>query len=727
LDAREVSPSSDANRERTDVYYGTDTVLHTELKFFSKSKTRIDTCMNYTRPQLAIEIEQIKKAFIDSKNRGIKLRYITEITSENISFCKELIKIVDELRHLDGIKGNFMLSESEYLAPLILFRRGEIASQIVYSNIKEVIEHQQYVFDTLWNKSIAADKRIRQIEEGIESIETKVLENKEQIFNHMKSVIGNASERSVCSSIGAMQLVHNNFFEEYKKIADKHRREGKGKGVRWVTSIDKDSIDLVKIFLNEGIRVRHVKNLTPMNFAVDNKHFYATIEKMEEGKMMESLLASNEPAYVKHFNCIFEDLWSKGIDAKDRIIDIKKGIEIANVEIIENPKESINRAYDISISAKEELLVAFPTANAFRRNVRTGMSMLLLKKRSGKNNVKLRILTPIDNQILQTIEELKGTLPQIDVRAIDESIESRITIVLADREECLIVEIKDDSKDNLYEAAGLSIYSTSNSIVSSYLSIFESLWKQTELYEQIKEAHEQLKIHDKMQKEFINVAAHELRTPIQPILGLTEFVYSKITDTNQRELLDAVIRNAKRLQQLTEDILDITRIESKSLKLKKEVFVLNDMISSIVEDYRKQIQESRSKFYTRLVYQPLYETVIIEADKARIAQVISNLLSNAIKFTKEGIISVKLQKKEEEDGKGYNQEVIVSVEDTGTGVDPEIFPRLFTKFTTKSYHGTGLGLFISKNVVEAHGGKVWAQNNPDGKGSTFYFSLRLNE
>jgi signal transduction histidine kinase len=726
LDAREVSPSSDANRERTDVYYGTDTVLHTELKFFSKSKTRIDTCMNYTRPQLAIEIEQIKKAFIDSKNRGIKLRYITEITSENISFCKELIKIVDELRHLDGIKGNFMLSESEYLAPLILFRRGEIASQIVYSNIKEVIEHQQYVFDTLWNKSIAADKRIRQIEEGIESIETKVLENKEQIFNHMKSVIGNASERSVCSSIGAMQLVHNNFFEEYKKIADKHRREGKGKGVRWVTSIDKDSIDLVKIFLNEGIRVRHVKNLTPMNFAVDNKHFYATIEKMEEGKMMESLLASNEPAYVKHFNCIFEDLWSKGIDAKDRIIDIKKGIEIANVEIIENPKESINRAYDISISAKEELLVAFPTANAFRRNVRTGMSMLLLKKRSGKNNVKLRILTPIDNQILQIIEELKGTLPQIDVRAIDESIESRITIVLADREECLIVEIKDDSKDNLYEAAGLSIYSTSNSIVSSYLSIFESLWKQTELYEQIKEAHEQLKIHDKMQKEFINVAAHELRTPIQPILGLTEFVYSKITDTNQRELLDAVIRNAKRLQQLTEDILDITRIESKSLKLKKEVFALNDIIPSIIEDYRKQIQESRSKFYTRLVYQPLNETVIIKADKARIAQVISNLLSNAIKFTKEGIISVRLQKNEE-DGKGYNQEVIVSVKDTGIGIDPEIFPRLFTKFTTKSYHGTGLGLFISKNVVEAHGGKVWAQNNPDGKGSTFYFSLRLNE
>ena len=374
--------------------------------------------MNYTRPQLAIALDPIRNAFVQAKNRGVRLRYLTEITSENISYCKDLLSAVSELRHLDGIKGNFMISESEYLAPVVLFEKGKVAAQIIYSNVKELAEQHEYVFDTLWSKAISAEQRIRQIEEGVEPIETKVLENKEQIFNHMESVIGNASERSVCSSIGAMQLVYNNFFDEYKKIIDKYRREGKGKGIRWITSIiDKDSIDLVKIFLNAGIQVRHVKSLTPMNFAVDNKHFYATIEKMEEGKIIESLLASNEPAYVKHFNCIFGELWSKGIDAKDRIADIEKGIEIANVEIIENPKESINRAYDISLSAKEELLVAFATTNAFRRNVRTGMSMLLLKDGYAKNKVKLRILTPVDNQIMQTIEELKSILPQVDVRA----------------------------------------------------------------------------------------------------------------------------------------------------------------------------------------------------------------------------------------------------------------------------------------------------------------------
>jgi hypothetical protein len=154
----------------------------------------------------------------------------------------------------------------------------------------------------------------------------------------------------------------------------------------------------------------------------------------------------------------------------------------ANVEIIENPKESVDRAYDISISAREELLVAFPTVNSFLRNVRTGMSMLLLKEEYSKNNVRLRILTPVDNQIIQIIEELKKVLPELDIRSLNESTESnnnRVIIVLSDRKECLIVETKDDTKDNMYEAAGLSIYTNNKSIVFSYLSIFETLWNQS--------------------------------------------------------------------------------------------------------------------------------------------------------------------------------------------------------------------------------------------------------
>ncbi|HEY6166095.1 MAG TPA: HAMP domain-containing sensor histidine kinase, partial [Nitrososphaeraceae archaeon] len=315
------------------------------------------------------------------------------------------------------------------------------------------------------------------------------------------------------------------------------------------------------------------------------------------------------------------------------------------------------------------------------------------------------------------------------VRDINGSIEAgRITILLADRKECLIIEIKDDTKDNLYEAAGLSIYSDSKSIVSSYLSIFERLWKQSELYEQ-------LKAHDKMQEEFINIAAHELRTPIQPILGLAEHISSRIKEgkigpKEQNDLLNVVIRNARRLQQLTEDILDVTRIEGKSLKLRKEQFSLNDVILGIIQNHRNIIQETGSNI--KLLYRPLLEeeTVVIEADKARISQVISNLINNAVMFTKEGIISIEVKKKKSEDDVDDNNDkeefIVVSVKDSGIGIDSDIEARLFSKFSTKSYHGTGLGLYISKNIVDAHGGRIWAENNPKG-GATFSFTLPINK
>jgi signal transduction histidine kinase len=231
---------------------------------------------------------------------------------------------------------------------------------------------------------------------------------------------------------------------------------------------------------------------------------------------------------------------------------------------------------------------------------------------------------------------------------------------------------------------------------------------------QLSQANQQLKVHDKMQREFINIAAHELRTPVQPILGLSEVLQSKATDEKQRIIADIISRNAKRLQGLAEDILDVTRIESHSLKLRKEEFNLNDMIVNCINDatitHRKNV---------KLLYEP--KDVIVEGDKGRISQVVSNLLSNAFKFTTDGSISISIISEEnEEDGK-----VIVSIKDTGTGIDSELFPRLFSKFATKSFAGTGLGLFIAKNIIEAHYGKIWAENNSDGRGATFSFSLPI--
>ena len=217
-----------------------------------------------------------------------------------------------------------------------------------------------------------------------------------------------------------------------------------------------------------------------------------------------------------------------------------------------------------------------------------------------------------------------------------------------------------------------------------------------------------------MQKEFINITAHELRTPVQSLLVLTEVLYSKVKDVEEHRLLDSTIKSAKRLQRLSNDILDITRIESQSLELNKEQFKLNDIILNVMTDLKNQIVNDKVKLSS---YQSTQD-IFVKADKEKVIQVISNLLNNAIKFTEEGRISVSTEVKGDR-----KREVFVIIKDTGQGIDPEIEPRLFSKFVSKSFQGTGLGLFISKSIVEAHGGKIWAENNSDRNGATFTFSL----
>jgi len=230
-------------------------------------------------------------------------------------------------------------------------------------------------------------------------------------------------------------------------------------------------------------------------------------------------------------------------------------------------------------------------------------------------------------------------------------------------------------------------------------------------------ANEQLKMQDKMQREFINIASHEMKTPIQAILSYSQLLQRY--PERQKEFTQAINRNSLRLQRLSNDILDVAKIESRSLKLNKEIFDLNEVISNIIEDHKSII--AKENYRVKLLFYPSKETLVVEADKERIVGVISNLLSNAIKFTKEGQIFVSTEKREDNN----NNYALVTVKDTGDGIDPEILPKIFSKFITKSFEGIGLGLYISKYILEAHSGKILAENNIDGKGATFSFTLPL--
>src|SRR6188472_1854368 len=546
-----------------------DTAVSYGIRFLENVSERMDICVDKNGPSIIIKSDIYKSNYVKAKNRGAKIRFITEITKDNIQYCKKLGEFVSELRHLDGVKGSVCVNNSEFLG-MSTWNETKLLNPVIYSNEREVIEQQQYIFEIFWKKAEPLTQKLREIEEGI---------------------------------------------------------------------------------------------------------------------VPEFMESRNSP------------------------VDIQ------------------NKVFDLLKSAESEILVIMSTSKAFHRQTESGTFKLLKELGNTKPWIIIKILTPKDNEIERLITILNK--PNFVVRCIEPL--SKVSILVIDRKQSLVAETKDDTKQIISEAVGFVTYSNSAPTVLSYVAIFDSIWKQTEIYQQLKDAHEKLKIHDKMQKEFINIVAHDLRTPLTPIIGLTEYVRDKTKDVHHMELLDRVVKDAKKLSYLNEKILDVTKFESKLFKPNKEVFSLNELIVNVIKELEHILDDAK-----KINFEYHFDTeYLVDADSRRIGQVISNVIDNSIKSISEqgtgrGVISIstnieKITSTLPNLGDDYYPQymIIVSIKDTGIALDNEILPRLFTKFATKSFQGTGLGLYLSKNIIEAHGGKIWAENNKDGFGATVSFSLPL--
>jgi signal transduction histidine kinase len=692
--------------------------------------------------------DRLIKELFNKKNDQKRIRIITQINKDNIQSYKELMKFGIELRHLDEVVGIFSINESEYCAtkkfPIqdrqdSFENQYQLSNNIVYSNDKEIVNHYKYIFEILWSKAIPAEQRTREVEDDINRFSTEILKNRHEISDDIIRLTENSSNISLCFAVQGPQLTDSKFFDLYSRALQKHEKEGNDdknsisskNAIRWITTIDKkDEIPLVRILLGLGMQIRHSRFLTPMSFIIGDREIVASIEKMIFDKGINSALYSNEPPYIEHFKTVFEDLWKNSVDAVERIKDIEEAIGSGETKIIYRPLKTQELFINLIKSAKKEVLIIFPTVNAFYREVGIGI-IQLLRQAAEERDINVRIITPTTD----IIERLISTMIQSEYkenfvieRTIPTASTNTVTTVVVDRNESLVIEQKDDSKMNFADAIGLSTYSNSKPTVSSYIAIFENFWNQIKQYDE-------LKLRDDMQNEFINIASHEMKTPTQAILGYTELL--QYHPERREEMIQAIQRNVIRLQKLTSDILDVARIENRTLKLNKEKFDINKKISNVIKDAERQISDSNK---LKILFTEPSEAIFVEADKVRIYQVIANLLNNAIKFTKEGTIVVstkvtqkKAMVKEEKEGGGdYGsnssscRQIIVSVKDSGAGIDSEMFPKLFSKFATKSDKGTGLGLFISKSIIQSHGGKIWAENNHDGKGAMFAFSLPLS-
>ena len=461
------------------------------------------------------------------------------------------------------------------------------------------------------------------------------------------------------------------------------------------------------------------------------------------------------------------------------LTELEKGIQSSVTTILNEYKKAEEKEFNMIREAKQEIQIIYSTASAFHLQEKAGTLELLKQTSNQKENLKINMLVPIDSSVKKSLSLalLTGTTNNnIQIQDIEPSIDIKIKSLVTDKKECLIMEIKniEEEEKTITPLIGFSIYSNSIPTVLSYCSIFEMVRNQSILAQELKHEGE-------VKDDFINTAAHELRTPTQAITGYTEMNdelfdvilkdRKKMTDDELARIIvklyehhESISRNASRLNILTNNLLDVAKFESNNsgdIILQKEKVDLVKEIDDLIEgQFNHKVREKGIK--VNFINNSMGEQCWVYSDRLRLNQILVNLIDNAVKFTKkDDSINIMIknsddfelnlnetgldetnrvfrdsrsksddfiqkERNSEKEGEKIEREeglVYVGISDTGKGISPKILPKLFEKFTTDSEFGTGLGLFIAKKLVEAHGGRIWAFNNNDGIGSTFVFSL----
>jgi two-component system sensor histidine kinase VicK len=497
----------------------------------------------------------------------------------------------------------------------------------------------------------------------------------------------------------------------------------KGIRIRLITEITRDNLSSCKQ-IKKFAEVRHLEKIIG-NFAINDLEYFG---QAQGNAFASNLIYRNDGRMVEQQKCIFENLWNNAVTQHDKGSSLEVGVDPEEIKVLSDPYEIRKTYLNLINSAVSEISLIIATPNALQRNYKGGIISMLIEA-SEKRNVNVNLVIPT-----YEIDMQNGFL---DIKSLSKNLNFKIktivpptrkthliktTFLIVDKKTILIIDVKDDTQENFIEAVGYATYHTSKSRTESYNFIFETIWRQADLHESLREAnknllysYQKLEEHDAMEKEFINIAAHELRTPSQSIIGYSELLKNLPERNKQYE--EAILRNAERLFSLVTNMLNIARIESQTMKLNKTVFDLNVKIQNVINDISQQTGLNNDD-KVKIEFVPI-EKVDIIADKEKIFEVFANLVTNAIKFTKQGTITIILKREYK------TNQTTVTIKDSGPGIDPEIIPHLFSKFKTKSEKGLGLGLYISKNIVEAHGGKIEAYNNPNSKGATFIVTLPL--
>jgi signal transduction histidine kinase len=484
----------------------------------------------------------------------------------------------------------------------------------------------------------------------------------------------------------------------------------RGLKINYITEITPTNISYCKTMI-EFCELRHLDGIMGTFSLIDKREYLAASVLQATEPPLQQLVYSNVKGVVEQQQYLLETLWNKATPAEQKIADIEEGTGPEFIEVIADHNKASNVLLQLARSAKREVLFLLPNDKALVRMRSLGVLEALGK--ASLNGADVCIICPCSD----VNSEVVYWLNQHTFVKLTNGSEAQSGIIVVDGTRFMSAELINPASERFSDAIGMTLYSNSKRTINLLKTFFHALWEQAEL-------SQKLENQDKLKKEFISIVAHELRTPVQPILGRAELLKSEIEsgdyDLNSlREAVEMIIRNSQRLHRLTDDLLTVSRIERNILRLNKVEFDLNAVIEDAMNDVKNQL-----KIITKdiaIIFQPK-EKIVVNADKDKITQVIHNLLGNATKFIEKGTISITAERKK--DGN-----ISFTIKDTGIGIDSSLFPRLFQMFATNAIgsslnqSGPGLGLYISKSIIEAHGGRIWAENNKDGQGATFIFIL----
>ncbi len=713
----EMSSDNTGATQRTEVFIGGEAATKVCMQVMSESIFKVDSCLDSNAPSITIEF--YLKAIEEAMARGVIFRILTHIILKNLPFCKEIMRVGIELRHLDKVKGNFAVFDNKVYLATAIVNESQPIPQVIYSNISTIVEQQQYLFETLWNKAVPAQEKIREFEDGIPTERTEVLHKQENMTKAIaKFFSGALTTLDICGDHAWPSVYGSDIFK--MGLIDVNRKAR----LRIITEITKDNIHFCKELMNLG-ELRHLDGIKA-NFAVSEREYIA-YGTMQQSSLSQQVIHSNVKEIVEQQRYVFENFWNRATAAQIKIREIEEGIDLGVTEVIHLPTKIQELFINLVLSAKEEVSLVLPTINAFYREQRLGI-IRFLRDAALDRKVNVRIITPTNVVIDEMIGSMTPLLDQgkkINIQSIEivtGTAVTTVTIMIVDRREILTIEKIDDSKDNFLEAIGTATYSNSKPTVSSYVSIFESLWQQTRLYAHIREVNEQLLATEKAKEEFISMVSHELKTPLVPLKGYAQmllrpkFMGGAEVNERQKNAIDAMNRNIEKLQALVDDVMDVYKLDMGKLKFSMNNTSITKLIHEAISELRPLTRNKKIDLQANI---QLNGTVF--CDPNRISQVLSNLIKNSIDFVPDNgngkiIVSVQNYNDNNKDNDNDFKMALFTVEDNGIGINPEKADKLFQKFyqidtgPTRKHAGTGLGLVICRGIIEAHGGKIWIDN-----------------